>query len=285
MADADARREEESMMPDETQCSHMPLADPDCAMGAPERLDQMDDLLAGLRDLIVQAGVRQPDLDRLRLPPERELSMRLNVPRSALRDKLMTLEHIGILERTQGSGTYVRMLNADLIRLYFDLALALGYINTDELETARELLEREIARRAAVVGTDADFDELARLCDRMSAAVTVEKNLEEDYCFHMRLAQTAWNPVINLIVEGLSTVLHTVLARRRRMVRSLPDAAARQNAAHPPIVDALRRCDPDGAMLAMDNHLRITNELQALVSTIVTSGQNEAMAPVPNRTA
>jgi GntR family transcriptional repressor for pyruvate dehydrogenase complex len=244
-----------------------------------------DNILSALRDLIVQAGNRQPDAGRFRLPPERELAAKLNIQRAALRDKLATLEHLGMLDRTQGSGTYVRMLNADLIRLYFDLALALGYINIDELETARELLEREIAHRAAIVGTEADFDELQSLCDHMAGAATVEEQLDADYRFHMRLAQAARNPVISLIIEGLSSVLHTVLARRRRMVRSVPDAAALQNAAHPPIVVALRCRDPDGAMSAMDSHFRVTNELQALVPSFMTAGRNRVETTIGSRKA
>ncbi|MGH7072317.1 MAG: FCD domain-containing protein [Acetobacteraceae bacterium] len=100
-----------------------------------------------------------------------------------------------------------------------------GTTNVDELEIAQELLEREIAYRAAIVGTETNFDELARLCDQMAGAATVEKRLGADYRSHMRLAQVARNPVTTLIAEGLSSVLHAALARRRWTVRSLRAAA------------------------------------------------------------
>lgn len=84
-----------------------------------------------------------------RLPPERRMAELLQVQRSTLREALATLENLGVIERTQGRGTYLRLPDARIIQLYFDLALRLGYVTIEELETAREMLEREIARRAA----------------------------------------------------------------------------------------------------------------------------------------
>jgi len=239
----------------------------------------MDHVLARLTELIIEAGARG-GAARLRLPPEREIAARLRIQRSTLRERLGTLEQLGMLERTQGSGTYINLMNSDFVRLFFDLTLALGYIGTDEMEGARELLEREIARQAARVASEEDIAELAEICRRMEEATTIEGCLAADYQFHIKLTQSARNPVITLIIEGLSSVLRRVLARRRYVVRSLPDAAARQNATHMPIVETLRRRDPEAAMAAMDEHFRVTNELQAKVCSDLMASWNEAR-PVP----
>lgn len=239
----------------------------------------MDHVLARLTEVIVEVGARG-GADRLRLPAERDLASRLRIQRSTLRERLATLEHLGMLERTQGSGTYVNLMNSDFIRLFFDLALALGYIGTDEMEGARELLEREIARQAARVASEEDIAELAQICRRMEEATSTEACLAADYQFHIKLAHSARNPVITLIIEGLSSVLRRVLARRRYVVRSLPDAAAQQNATHMPIVATLQRRDPEAAMAAMDEHFRVTNELQAKVrSALMASG--DVAEPTP----
>ncbi len=235
----------------------------------------MDHVLARLTELIVDVGAHGGS--RLRLPAERELAARLRIQRSTLRERLATLEHLGMLERTQGSGTYINLMNSDFIRLFFDLALALGYIGTEEMEGARELLEREIARQAARVASEEDIAELAEICRRMEGATTTEACLAADYQFHIKLAHSARNPVITLIIEGLSSVLRRVLARRRYVVRSLPDAAAQQNATHMPIVETLRRRDPDGAMAAMDEHFRVTNELQAKVRSTLMASEDRVL--------
>ena len=108
-----------------------------------------------------------------------------------------------------------------------------------------------------------EIEELASICRRMESASSDEERLKAEYEFHMNLAFAARNPVITLIAEGLSSVLRRVLARRRLLVRSIPDAGRRADAAHMPIVDALRARDRDRAMQAMDEHFRITDELWA----------------------
>ncbi len=221
----------------------------------------MDILLAKLTSLIAEIGKENPHAGSFKLPTERLLAKSLNVQRSTLRETLATFEHLGILRRVQGSGTYVEPLSSDVIRLYFDLALALGFIGIEDMGVARRLLEREIARRAAEVASIEEIEELATICRQMENADSEEERLKAEYAFHMNLAFAARNPVITLIVEGLSSVLRRVLARRRHLVRAIPDAGRRADAAHMPIVDAIRARDPDGAMTAMDEHFRVTDEL------------------------
>ena len=241
----------------------------------------MDDLLARLTSLIVEAGKNDHGVGGIRLPTERVLAETLNVQRSTLRERLSTLEHLGILRRTQGSGTYVQSLGSDVIRVYFDLALALGFIGIEDMNVARRLLEREIAGRAAEVCSGEEIEELAAICSRMESALSDEERLKAEYDFHMNLAFAARNPVITLIAEGLSSVLRRVLARRRLLVRSIPDAGRRADAAHMPIVEALRARDPAKAMRAMDEHFRITDELWARESArflVATPAQDRGAA-------
>jgi GntR family transcriptional repressor for pyruvate dehydrogenase complex len=223
----------------------------------------MDDILTRLLQVVTETGAVQPGNHRFRLPTERDLAASLGVPRSLVRERLAALEHLGVVERTQGSGTYVNPPSAEVIRWYFDLALTLGYIGTDEIQTTRAMLEREIARQAARVATPEDVAELDRLCQRMTEAASPDERAAIDNDFHLRLALAARNPVILLIVDGLASVLRRVLARRRALVASIPHAAQQQDAAHPPIVEAIRARDPERAAVAMDEHFRVTDELLA----------------------
>ncbi|MBV9491823.1 MAG: FadR family transcriptional regulator [Verrucomicrobia bacterium] len=221
----------------------------------------MDPILAKLRDLLLELGsTASPSSPAIKLPPERDLAARLGIQRSTLRERLALLEQMGVLRRTQGSGTYVSLPNSELIRFYFDLALALGFISIEELEVAREALEREIARRSATMATAEDAAELNRLAQRMRHATEAQERLEADYQFHMRLASSARNPVISIIIDGLSNVLRRTLYRRHFLVRSVPGAATRTDASHGPIVDAIRARDPEAALAAMDAHFRIWDE-------------------------
>jgi hypothetical protein len=72
----------------------------------------------------------------------------------------------------------VSLPDSEFIRFYFDLALALGFISIEELQVAREALEREIARRAATMANIDDVAELNRLAERMQHATEAQERLE-----------------------------------------------------------------------------------------------------------
>jgi GntR family transcriptional repressor for pyruvate dehydrogenase complex len=229
--------------------------------------------------VLTETGTGQPGTRRFRLPTERALAADLGVPRALVRERLSALEHLGVVERTQGSGTYVNPPSAEVIRWYFDLALTLGYISTDEIQTTRAMLEREIVRQAASVATADDVAELEGLYRRMEEASNPQERIAADNAFHMRLALAARNPVMMMIVDGLANVLHSVLARRRMLVSSLPGAGRQQDAVHLPIVEALRAHDPERAVAAMDEHFRVTDELLARASSMFLATQATIAEP------
>ena len=57
-----------------------------------------------IRDMISKDGLRPGD----KIPSERELSERLNVGRSSVREALRALELLGLIETRRGEGTYLR---------------------------------------------------------------------------------------------------------------------------------------------------------------------------------
>ncbi|UEX77840.1 FadR/GntR family transcriptional regulator [Sediminicurvatus halobius] len=222
-----------------------------------------DDLFGRLKAVVLTAQTSSDG--RIRLPAERRLAEQLGVQRSTVRERLATLENLGFIERTPGSGTYVQMPKPGFVQLYFDLAVRLGYVSVDQMEEAREMLEREIARQAAIRATDDDVAALAELRDRILHAETIADGLRADHEFHMRLAYTTRNPVIILMIQGLSTVLREVVHQRRVRVRQVPRGAERTNATHIPIVEAIAARDPIQAVAAMDKHFRVWDEESARV--------------------
>jgi GntR family transcriptional repressor for pyruvate dehydrogenase complex len=227
----------------------------------------LDELLTRLVGVILASAAENSGEGPVRLPPEREIAQKLGVQRSTLREPLATLTYLGILHRTQGRGTYVSLLRSDFVQLYFDIALAVGHITIEDLETLREMLEREIARRAATTATPRDVFELQELARRLERSHSISERLEVDYEFHRRLAGTTKSPVIELIMDGLSSVLRRILANRVNAVRSVPGSGKRMDAAHMPIANAIARGDPEAAVAAMDDHFSVFSELSAKLAT------------------
>lgn len=232
-----------------------------------------DDLFSRLKAILFAA--QTDEQGNIRLPPERVLAESLDVQRSTVRERLATLESLGFLRRTQGSGTYLQMPSPGFLQLYFELASRLGFISIDDMEQAREMLEREIVRMAALRATDEDVERLSALRDKILNAGSITGEMKADHEFHMCLAYVARNPVIILLVQGLSTVLKQLVHRRRVLVRKEPDASKRTNATHIAIVEAIRARDPDQAIRAMDQHFRTWNEEFSRISM----GDSQGLAP------
>ncbi|WOA62796.1 GntR family transcriptional regulator [Bacillus mycoides] len=81
-----------------------------------------------------------------RLPSERELSSRLNVGRSSVREALRALELVGLIETRRGEGTFIRnFYDNGLVQLIAPFLLQDEKTIRDLLQTKR-LLEQDMIR-------------------------------------------------------------------------------------------------------------------------------------------
>lgn len=203
-----------------------------------------------------------------RVPTERELAADLGVSRSAVREQLAGLEILGLVRRTQGSGTAVDVPDPSFVRLYFELALRFGHITQDEIARARELLELATVREAAVRATGDDVAALDALVHAMvdaSSAQRADDADEADLAFHRRLVAIAANPVLAMLTDGLAHVLRALLADRRRLAIARERAGGVREYAtdtvHFAVAAAVGKGDPDAAQAAMLDHFDLHRRL------------------------
>ncbi|MGV3464725.1 MAG: FadR/GntR family transcriptional regulator [Heyndrickxia sp.] len=84
-----------------------------------------------------------------RLPSERELSERLHVGRSSVREALRALELLGLIETRRGEGTYLRdFTNHHLVELLSTFILQDEQVRNDVLVT-KALIEKDVIRLIA----------------------------------------------------------------------------------------------------------------------------------------
>ena len=70
-----------------------------------------DEAILKIKDMIVSGELGPGD----RLPPEKELSERLGLSRSSMREAVKALEVIRVLDVRRGDGTYVTSLEPRLL--------------------------------------------------------------------------------------------------------------------------------------------------------------------------
>ncbi|WP_313779270.1 FadR/GntR family transcriptional regulator [Paenibacillus larvae] len=128
-----------------------------------------------------------------KIPPEPELVELLGVSRNTIREAVQALIHNGMLEARQGDGTYVTASNS------FEAAMFRRLRGSDvgEILEVRYLLEREIARLAALRRTEEDVKKIGNWLEQRNKQARARQNfVQADLKFHMAIAEAAHNTIL-----------------------------------------------------------------------------------------
>lgn len=194
-----------------------------------------------------------------RLPPERELVERFDVSRLTVREAIIGMEILGLVEARRGSGVYVvEPTGAPFSPAELD-------IGAFELTEARLVIEGEAAALAAIHAQADDIADLRAILDRMIEENRSELNDEiADRDFHLRIARTTGNGAIVLVVETLWDVRRRSLLAGSMLEKSRRSGVKPRIDDHRAIIDAIEDGNPAAARDAMRDHLgRVTENLLA----------------------
>lgn len=185
-----------------------------------------------------------------RIPPEPELTELIGVGRNTVREAVQSLVHAGMLERRQGSGTYV--ISDSELGTAMGRQIA-GAHQRDVLEV-RRCLEVEAARLAAQRRSAAQLTELTELHDLRAAAYAtgdLDTATEADLAFHRRIVEASGNPVLLALYE---TLQDAVVANIRF---NFEHPAEEHDVAHTALLDAISEGDSSKAMVEIDDYLSL----------------------------
>jgi GntR family transcriptional repressor for pyruvate dehydrogenase complex len=188
-----------------------------------------------------------------RLPPEKELSERLGLSRSSMREAVKALEVIRVLDVRRGDGTYVTSLEPHLLLEAMSFVVDLHADSSIlELFAVRRILEPAAVALAALT---IDATAIARLRTQIRSvndATDVEGLVAHDLEFHGAIVAEAGNAYLASLIDSLSS--NTVRARIWRGLTQ-EHAVARTLAEHASIVDALERGDTELAQALTIVHI------------------------------
>jgi GntR family transcriptional repressor for pyruvate dehydrogenase complex len=202
-----------------------------------------------IQQLILKGVLKPGD----RLPPERELAVKLGVGRSSLRDAIRTLEVMGILEPRQGHGTVVREPSAEALVVPLTNVLMRKREMIAELLDVRRMIEPALAARAAKNATPEEIAHLEDILKRQEDRVRRgEPAIEEDDEFHYAIARAARNGVVLKVLDVLMDLLRESRARSLQV----PGRKNKSYAGHRRVLLAIQRRDGAAAESAVRKHLQ-----------------------------
>ena len=122
-----------------------------------------------------------------KIPSERQLAEALGVHRPAVREAIRALGFLGLLEVRQGSGTYFRGPDQQLLFRLFEWSLLFGEGQARDLLETRADLEVLACGRAAERRSDDDVATLQELLERMRTS-DQDHFADADVAFHAKIA-------------------------------------------------------------------------------------------------
>lgn len=178
------------------------------------------------------------------LPTEQELAERFGVHRSTVREAIRQVEQEGLLQRREGRRLFVCLPGVHDLAPRATRLLLLHQTTFQELWDVALTLEPLAARLAALHASD---DELALLSANV-AATEAETRLPQlvalDMEFHALVGSASHNRALMLAREPVGLLYNPTLLQ---IFQRLPQASARNLAAHHHTLAALRARDAEAA--------------------------------------
>jgi DNA-binding FadR family transcriptional regulator len=220
-----------------------------------------------LKEQVVRELMRLIDENALapgeQIPTERELSERLAVSRSTVREAVQFLQALGVLEIRHGSGTFVAASTrrSQELRREWRAWTRRHAGRVHELLEVRQGIESfaaelAAARFAAGVAPRSAIEAMAEALGQMALAAReagdVTSLVRADMLFHRALCEAAGNEALVEFTE----LLAKELVRERAAAWDLDGRPSRSLAEHREIYEAIVAGDGAAARAALLNHLR-----------------------------
>ncbi|MCJ8145022.1 FCD domain-containing protein [Ancylobacter sp. A5.8] len=206
-----------------------------------------DDVLLRLRNFLTEQTLPLNG----RLPSERALAEQLGATRAEIRKAMAVLESEGQVWRHIGRGTFIGA--RPVINLH-DVEYLGTITSPAQIIDARLAMEPQLARLAALYGTQADFDEM-RACNRRARGAKSWSIYEAwDNRLHVAIAQASKNKLLVMLFETLNAVRRSPGWAYARTAPEPPPAHS-SFAEHEAITAAIEGRNPDLAEQCMRKHL------------------------------
>ena len=210
-----------------------------------------------------------------KLPPERKLAEDLGVSRVLLREAIVALETLGILEVRLRQGIFVK----EQAQPFNDSLRFLPSWHTDfvpQLMEMRMIIDVHAAELAALRRTPAELDTLAQVLETLEQLQPktdeeMKRHAQNEFLIHSIIVEAAHNAILSRVYEGVlalmeknNEILHLAFSRDEAWV----DAVI---AHHRAIIRAIREQDAEAAAEAMRLHITESTRRFNLAKTSLSS--------------
>jgi GntR family transcriptional regulator, transcriptional repressor for pyruvate dehydrogenase complex len=212
---------------------------------------------ARVMSLVRERGFQPGD----RLPSERELAARFGMSRGAIREALIRLDTLRVIESHPKAGLYLRPhsdeQSVEAMVLFMNSGFPPSQTEIHQAEETRSILEMEAIRLACERRTQDDLDRMADILGDSAVAVRNRESLASlDAAFHKAIACATRNDVLVRFIN----VFYLLSRKSRKRFFEDPEQARRSHIQHVQIYAAILNQDTQSAQDLLDSHLNAAKE-------------------------
>jgi GntR family transcriptional regulator, transcriptional repressor for pyruvate dehydrogenase complex len=211
------------------------------------RVSAVDRLVEQIREMMTDRGLRIGDP----VPTERELGEMFQAARNTVREALVVLRAYGLIETRPKVGAVVAAGHGEAIKRLFAFHQGISPDSFRDLQGFRRIIELGVGEQVILTATEADFDALSLVNDRLLTAASVTEAAQADYDFHEGIIALGGNRTTLAAYRMLSPVIVEVM----QIGKSARPVQADTHSAHAEIVAALRARDRVAYAYLMSRHL------------------------------
>ncbi len=189
---------------------------------------------------IINSGLTTGDS----IPTEKEISEKLGISRTAIREALKGLEAIGIIEVRHGVGRFIREFDFEPILENLPFSLETNSRNYQEVLDLRVCLESHFLMKNLTIYTDADIKQMESALNNLKQVLSSNFNkielVDAHSSFHCSLLQVSGNRLLVNLIKIFSsihmsiTVLHKAAQEKQTGFMEY----------HSNILEAIKKKDP-----------------------------------------
>jgi len=214
-----------------------------------EGLEQTSKLL----ELIRERGFKPGD----KLPSERDLAALFGMSRSAVRESLIRLDTLRIVESRPKSGVYLQPYGAErsieAMVLFAETNTPLSAAEVAQSVELRSVLENEAMRLACLRRTQSDLKDLQQILHDSAAAIARGETLADlDAQFHKAIVAATKNDVLLRFIN----VFYRMSRKRREIYFDAPQQSKRSHAQHLQLYGAIEAQDAALGQQILRRHLK-----------------------------
>lgn len=208
-----------------------------------------ESVIDAIKKMIADDGFKPND----KFYSENELTKKLQVSRSSIREALRILEVTGQVTVKQGKGIFIADLSNQQFKAFVTWLKNNEQSIKDNFEV-RLIIEPKAAGRAAENADEDDIEKMEEACRQFSQSFkegNTEEVIQSDRRFHRILAGATKNVTLHVLMKSMTTTLPN------GWISSLytPGRIEKTVHEHNDILEAIKKHDKAGAENAMTRHL------------------------------